>query len=113
MIEIKIHDGERGVTACVDWLDLIVERPVIYLGGNTRKLNERLRRGEIIGFVPEIMYSENPSETLFEKRIEKIISHEIMHIAVYNVTKNVVVTKMLDNIDHPTKPLQPTQEASS
>jgi len=105
MIDIKINeDGDTNI-AFVRKSDLLANRQIIYLGGNTEKLNYALRRGEEIGFIPEIVFSSQPSLTLYERDIDHIITHESTHIAIYKATESIRATIKLDNIDNPVKRL--------
>ena len=89
--------GERG-QAHLSSIELKMGVPTIYLGGDMDYYEDLIKNRPYALYHEEIAKFPSYAE-YFETNIEGILSHETIHIAIFQQTKNIHVTRDFDNID--------------
>ena len=97
MIEHKLgHIGESNAYVMPD--DLLRGKRIMYFGGNMDKVTavyndepERITDNRVYQFPSYIDY--------LITNTERIVSHETIHLLIYDLTKSIDTTRDYDNID--------------
>ncbi len=105
MIEVKINDDGCPDYAFIRAGDLRVGRKIIYLGGDMEEFNQDLKTdlGSYVfpTKIKEWLRSESlPADALIYKEIDKTLSHEATHIAIYKATNSLLTVVKFDKIDN-------------
>jgi hypothetical protein len=80
--------------------DLHAGKPVIYLGGTLEIMN-RIMKNDPSRITDERVLKAGSWERYYEARIEQLITHENIHIFIFDVTNSEETTRNFDNIDLP------------
>ena len=97
-IEHRIGDKEGTSTAHVNTWDLMNNNPTIYLGADLVLMEHLFKTEPHRLFQKKIL--EYPSfSSYIENNIEKTISHETIHIALFYLTEDGEVSRTFDNVD--------------
>jgi len=77
---------------------LILGRPVIYLGGNIEEMDKLMKYSPDLVINPKIFDYETRADYLTDEA-ESIITHEVLHIVLYKTSGSIHVTRSFDDID--------------
>jgi hypothetical protein len=102
MIEVQLSDytPQMAVNGFVRGSDLLDNKKIIYLGCPLDELEKAVKgKSEIFYVKPEIANLWGSYSLHLERKIERIITHETLHIIIFSLTTDLNKVKKLDNID--------------